>query len=172
LRKQIIVAIAVVVLAGLAIFQTSAANKEELPKVGFKAPQISLQGLDGKTYSFETLQGKPVVINFWASWCGPCKLEAPELVRLYEKYKGEVEIYAVNLTSGDDVKNARAFADDYGFQFPVLLDEEGDVADKYQIQAIPSTFFVNNKGTIIYKATGLVSAQTLESQFKQLGTNK
>lgn len=168
MRKQIMVAIVVVFLAGLAIFQTSTANKEEFPKVGFKAPHIYLQGLEGKTYSFETLEGKPVVINFWASWCGPCKLEAPELVRLYEKYKDEVEIYAVNLTSGDDVKSAKAFAEHYGFQFPVLLDVEGDVADRYQIQAIPSTFFVNGKGTIIYKATGLVSAQTLEIQFKQL----
>jgi cytochrome c biogenesis protein CcmG/thiol:disulfide interchange protein DsbE len=168
LRKQIIMGIVVVFLAGLAIFQTSSANKEELPKVGFKAPYISLQGLDGKTYSFETLEGKPVVINFWASWCGPCKLEAPELVRLYEKYKEEVEIYAVNLTSNDKVRDTKAFADHFGFEFPVLLDEKGDVADLYQIQAIPSTFFVNSKGMITYKATGLVSAQTLESQLKQL----
>lgn len=96
---------------------------EELPRIGFKAPGFELLALDGKEYGLEGVKGKPVVINFWASWCGPCRLEAPDLVELYEKYGENIEIYAVNQTFGDSEQAAKAFANEYGFKFPVLLDK-------------------------------------------------
>lgn len=168
MRKQWLILAAILFLGLLALYQTSAANKEELPKVGYKAPFISLQGLDGKTYSFESLNGKPVIINFWASWCAPCRIEAPELVELYAKYKDQLEIYAVNVTASDSIEGAQAFSQEYGFTFPVLLDEKADVARKYQIKPIPTTYFVNSEGIIVDKLIGLADPQTLENKFKQL----
>ena len=103
------------------------------PIIGAKAPDFSLKGLDGKTYTLSDLKGaKPVLVNFWASWCPPCKAEAPDLVQLYKEYGDEMEIYAVNLTSADSVEGAQQFVDEYGFEFPVLLDDKGEVGKIYQ----------------------------------------
>jgi len=192
MRKQVMVLILAVILAGVAVFQNRSGNMfdqkadtpaegatasqqvEELPKVGFKAPPFTLKALDGESYSIPHPTGKPVIVNFWASWCGPCRLEAPELVKLYDKYKGKLEIYAVNMTTQDTVEDAKAFADAFGFAFPVLLDddEKNPVSNRYRVQAIPTTFFVDKNGLIVDKVTGLVDPQTLESKFKSLAATK
>jgi cytochrome c biogenesis protein CcmG, thiol:disulfide interchange protein DsbE len=147
-----------------------ALQAEELPKVGFKAPSFSLQSLEGKTYAMPTSDNKPVVVNFWASWCGPCRLEAPELVKIYKKYQGSIEIYAVNLTSQDRPEEAKAFADSFGFTFPVLLDKnnKSQVSDLYQVQAIPTTYFIDKNGLIVDKVAGYTDPQTLENKFRNL----
>jgi cytochrome c biogenesis protein CcmG/thiol:disulfide interchange protein DsbE len=181
MRRQVIVLFMVVALIGVVIYQNysskssaQAGQVEQLPKVGFVAPSFTLQSLEGTTYSYPMTEKKPVVINFWASWCGPCKIEAPELVKLYDRYKGKLEIYAVNLTAQDRVQDDNEFADDFGFTFPVLLDEVGkkQVSDVYQVQAIPTTFFVNSNGIIVDKMTGLADTQALESKFKSLAASK
>ncbi|ETT40477.1 MULTISPECIES: TlpA family protein disulfide reductase [Paenibacillus] len=168
MKKQWWILSTIIVLAIIAIIQSTSVRTEELPKTGYQAPNFSLQALDGQTYSLQSLNGKPVVINFWASWCGPCKIEAPELVRLYDKYKARIEIYAVNVTASDSIEGAKAFAQDFGFQFPVLIDEKGEVAQKYAIRPIPTTLFVNSEGIIIEQVIGLVDPQTMESKFRRL----
>ena len=90
------------------------------------------------------------------------------MVELYEKYNTQLEIYAVNMTADDSVGDAKAFAKEFGFAFPVLLDEKGEVANRYQVQSIPTTFFVNREGIIVDKVLGLVDPQTLENKFKKL----
>lgn len=196
MRKLMIVVILAIVLAGVAVYQNSAGSRvdasidqklgnlpadaaasqkiEELPKVGFKAPHFNLIALDGGSYSIPQNAGKPVVINFWASWCGPCRLEAPELVKLYDKYKEKLEIYAINLTTQDSVENAKAFADEFGFTFPVLLDKDAkkSVDDLYRVLAIPTTFFVDKNGIIVDKVMGLTDPKALESKFKNLAAAK
>jgi cytochrome c biogenesis protein CcmG/thiol:disulfide interchange protein DsbE len=133
----------------------AAANvNEEAPQIHFKAPSFTLSSLDGQSYSVDDARGKPLIINFWASWCGPCKLEAPELVQIYEQYGDELEIYAVNLTASDRITAVKKFVEQQGFTFPILLDESGDVSDLYEVIAIPSTFFVNENGIIVDKIIG------------------
>ncbi len=148
----------------------SSAN-EELPEEGFRAPDFTLKGLDGQTYTLSKVN-KPVVVNFWASWCPPCKAEAPELVKLYDKYGDHVEIYAVNMMTQDNVKDAQGFVNEYGFQFPVPVDEEGVVAGAYRIQAIPTSFFIDSDGIIVKKVIGLVTPEELDNLFKQLAEDK
>ncbi len=151
---------------------TSAENKiEEAPQINFKRPSFTLKALDGKKYSTSDVS-KPMVINFWASWCGPCKIEAPELVKLYERYGNKVQIYAVNITSGDSIDGARNFAETYGFKFPVLLDVDDAVSNKYHIQAIPTTFFINKDGIIVDQIMGFAGEEIFEGKFQRLVENE
>ncbi|MDC3413836.1 TlpA family protein disulfide reductase [Aquibacillus sp. 3ASR75-11] len=140
------------------------------PIIGAQAPDFTLNGLDGEpTYKLSDLKGdKPVLINLWASWCPPCKAEAPDLVRLYEKYRDEMEIYAVNLTTADSVEGAQQFVNEYGIEFPVLLDEEGEVGKMYQAISIPTSYFIDRSGRVKNKMIGITSPDNLEKMFQEL----
>lgn len=144
---------------------------DEKPQVGFKAPNFSLPNLHtGEKIDLHKLK-KPVVINFWASWCAPCRDEAPDFQTLYEKYNGKVEVLAVNLTHSDQLNEVADFVDAFGLQFPILLDQKEppkSVTDKYQILSIPTTFFVNEDGVIIHQIIGYASKKDLEKYFSQL----
>ncbi|MDP5275288.1 TlpA family protein disulfide reductase [Chengkuizengella axinellae] len=138
-------------------------------EVGGEAPSFTLKTLDNSdVYKYDNKLGKPLILNFWASWCGPCKLEAPELVKLYEKYKPDIEIVAINITAEDSLKSAKKFAETYGFQFPVLMDEDAEVTDLYIVQAIPTTYFIDKDGIIVDKVLGSVEPEVLEKKLKSL----
>lgn len=162
MRKQLLLLIAVAVLVILAIMQPNGSNKEKTAQVGFQAPEFELNGFDSTSYSLAQLKGKPVLINFWASWCGPCRKEAPEFVSLYRKYKDKIEFYAVNATSDDTIEGASSFVKEYQLPFPVLLDEKGDVSQLFKVRSYPTTFFVDGKGTIVSINLGIVSPDSLE----------
>jgi thiol-disulfide isomerase/thioredoxin len=139
------------------------------PVIGMEAPEFTLSSLDGKEYALSDLKGeKPVLINFWASWCPPCKAEAPDLARLYKKYRNEMEIYAVNLTDADSVEGAAQFAKEYGFEFPVLLDRTGEVGRLYQAFSIPTSYFIDRDGNVQNKMIGITSPNQLEKMFQEL----
>ncbi|MCY9693393.1 TlpA family protein disulfide reductase [Paenibacillus alginolyticus] len=180
MKKQYIIIAIVVGLAAFALYQNSVKSKtasmpnkveEVMPNIGYKAPDFNLKALDGNTYSLKNMEGKPVIINFWASWCGPCQTEAPELAELYDKYKKDLEIYAVNLTFDDTEEDAKAFVEKYGYHFPVLVDDSPNTASLYQVHPIPTTFFVNRKGIIVDKMVGITDKNSLEDKFKNLISN-
>lgn len=141
---------------------------EAIPEPGFKAPNITLKGFDGTVHSLSDAKGKPYIINFWASWCGPCEKEAPDLVHLYEKYNGQIEIFAVNATVGDSVEGAQEFSERYGFQFPVLLDMDGVAGLAYKVVSMPTTYFVDKDGVIVERVIGVLPPEELEKKFQQL----
>lgn len=143
----------------------------EAPQINFKRPSFTLNALDEKKYSTSDLS-KPIVINFWASWCGPCKIEAPKLVKLHEKYGNKVQIFAVNITAGDSIEDVQNFAKTYGFTFPVLLDVDDIVSKKYHIQAIPTTYFINREGIIVDKIVGFAGEKIFEEKFQRLAESK
>ncbi|MEW9667400.1 TlpA family protein disulfide reductase [Ammoniphilus sp. 3BR4] len=171
-RNAIVLAI-IILFASLALYgnlnksETDNANKERRPEAGFAAPLFELEGLDGKTYALGELD-KPLILNFWASWCGPCRKEAPILTGLYEKYQDDIEIWAVNVAVNDKLENARSFAEHYQFTFPVPLDSSGSVINQYQVIAIPNTFFLDRHQNIVKVATGLHSQEEIEEIVKQL----
>lgn len=119
------------------------------PQTGAPAPAFSLKGLDGKAYEVGGKREKLLLLNFWASWCGPCEEEAPLLVKLYEKHQDSLDLYAVNVTAEDSRANAESFANAFAFPFPVLLDEQGQIAAKYRIFGIPTSFLINRDGDIV-----------------------
>lgn len=136
----------------------------EKPEISYTAPTFTLTGMDGKIYDLKELRGKPVVLNFWASWCGPCKDEAPSFVKLNKQYGDQLQILAVNLTATDTVQSAREFAQAYGFTFPVLFDSDGQVAANYEIRPIPSTIFVDSKGIITDGVLGALNWDDLKER--------
>lgn len=167
-------------LIGIAIYSGIHTNKsestgkseettlKEYPEIGFLAPSFSLKGLDGQIHELKQYRGKPIVLNFWASWCGPCIEEAPNFVKLYSKYGQDVQIVAINLTSSDNIKSVKEFVKENGFVFPVLLDQDGTTAKSYNIRPIPTTFFIDSKGEIVDGVYGGLTWPDLESRTKQL----
>lgn len=109
--------------------------------------------------------GKPVILNFWASWCGPCKSEMPEFETAYQEYGEEIQFMMVNLTDGsrETVESASEYIDGQGYTFPVFFDTEADAAITYGATSIPVTYFVNAEGRLAAYGRGMLSAETLQT---------
>ena len=127
--------------------------------IGKQAPDFQLNNLDGQSTSLSSLQGKPVLINFWATWCSPCRIEMPYIQQIYDEWsdKGLV-ILAINI--GESSSEVSEFMKSYNLSFPVLLDTKGDVAEKYNIRGIPTTFFIDKDGIIQEKKIGAFQNKT------------
>lgn len=169
--KRFITLVIILVLAGIAIYnnlQTKSGPPDQLPKVGFTAPHFSVKGMDQFTYKVEGKREKPLLLNFWASWCGPCRQEAPDLRKLYEKYKDRVDFYAVNLTINDQPAEAAAFVKEFKLPFPILMDETGEVAQKYEIVSIPTTYLIDKEGIVRQKVIGMINPASIEQFLNEL----
>lgn len=119
------------------------------PREGFAAPDFQLELLRGGKVRLADLRGKVVVINLWASWCPPCRAEMPALARAYaENRERGIEILAVNMTYQDNAQAAAAFVQEYGLDFKIPMDMQGEVGRLYQLRALPTTFFVDREGII------------------------
>ena len=132
---------------------------------GAMAPDFTLSTLSGETVKLSDYRGQTVVLNFWASWCAPCKKEMPEMQNYYESLPDEsgVEILAVNLTDRDDgLDKISEFVKEYGVTFPVLLDEEGTVRKTYGVLAIPTTFLIGEDGRLQSQIRGPLSGEMLQ----------
>lgn len=116
---------------------------------GKMAPDFELKSLSGETLWLSDLRGKKVILNFWASWCSPCKKEMPEMQDFYEKHSNEVEIVAVNLTGSEvSVDTVKKYIDKYNYTYPILLDKELKVQEKYNVTIIPTTYFIGSDGKV------------------------
>jgi thiol-disulfide isomerase/thioredoxin len=119
------------------------------PQKGFLAPDFQLETFDHETYRLSDLRGKPVLINFWASWCPPCRSEMPAIQKVYDEYRDQgFEVLAVNSTHQDNLGDAITFAQIRRLTFPILLDRNGSVGNLYEIRSLPTTFFVDSEGII------------------------
>lgn len=121
------------------------------------APDFSLKTLDGKEAKLSDYRGQKVILNFWATWCPPCKAEIPHMEKYYKNHakKDHVEILAVNLTKSDKDENyIKDFIKSYDMTYPVLLDTEGEQQKQYEIVTIPTTFIIDTKGVIQKKIVG------------------
>ncbi|WP_174616273.1 peroxiredoxin family protein [Virgibacillus ihumii] len=124
--------------------------------VGQIAPDFKLRTLEGKTVRLSDYRGERVIVNFWATWCPPCRAEIPDFQKLYEKK--DVEILAVNLTSTEKSKEGvRKFVKEFGMTFPVLMDVNSDVAETYQVRAYPTSYMIDSSGHIQFKALGAMN---------------
>ena len=121
--------------------------------MNFSAPDIVLKAVTGESYDLRALQGKVVLINFWATWCGPCRAEMPAIEQVYQAKRAQgLEVLAVD--QQEDDASVRSFGQQLGLTFPLLLDSDGSTARRYHVGALPTTFFVDRKGVIRDMAIG------------------
>lgn len=119
------------------------------PRKGFPAPDFTLDTLDGSQMTLSDLRGQVVMINLWTSWCPPCRAEMPAIDNIYQANKEQgLEVLAVNSTFQDSEAAASAFAQELSLSFPILLDRDGAVSRRYQLRALPTTYFIDRKGII------------------------
>lgn len=157
----------VVGVAALLRHGSGSGNEATAPIIGAHAPDFTTETLDGKTVNLKSLRGKPVVLNFWATWCPPCRAEMPMLQQAYDSHKGQYTMLAVN--DGEPTNQVQAFIQEKGFTFTVLLDPGQRIVRKYQIQGFPTTFFIDSQGVIRYMHVGMLTPSTLASGLKSIG---
>ncbi len=141
---------------------TSTAGEIPAPRQGFLAPDFALQTLEGKTITLSDLRGQAVLVNLWATWCPPCRAEMPAMQKMYEEYKDQgFVVLALNMTYQDTPSAVFPFAQEYGLTFPILLETNGQVAAKYELRSLPSSFFIDRDGIIQEVVIGGPMAEAL-----------
>jgi thiol-disulfide isomerase/thioredoxin len=127
-------------------------------------PDFTVLDRDGNPVKLSDLRGKPVILNFWASWCGPCQSEMPDFQKAYETYGDDVHFMIVNVTDGsrETVETARAYVDGQGYTFPIYFDTTLEAAILYGASAIPLSVFMDAEGRYVAHASGALSAATLQ----------
>ncbi|WP_075618200.1 peroxiredoxin family protein [Paenisporosarcina indica] len=146
----------------LGVDMTRVAAKEGLNK-GDVPPDFELTTLEGETVKLSDYKGKKVVLNFWATWCHPCRAEMPHMQNYYEDFAEEenVEMLAVNLTNRDSESKVVDFVKDYGLTFPIPMDEDGKIGEMFEVITIPSSYIIDSSGNIQNKIQGPMDDQML-----------
>lgn len=127
-----------------------------------KAPNFALKDLNGQEVTLTQFSGQPVILNFWASWCAPCRLEMPIIEATYQKYKDKgLVVLAIN--SGESAEVARAFVDETELTFPVLLDQNMEVTNLiYRLRGLPVSIFIDREGNIAARHVGTLNERLME----------
>lgn len=158
-------------LLGLLIFlggnqPLTAQRERQIPQSGQKFPDFSLESLDGEKIAFSELVGKPIVVNFWATWCDPCKEEMPLFEAIYRENSGIV-VLGVNYNEPANI--IRRFVEERGITFPVLLDADGKIAERFQVFGFPTTYFIDRDGILRGTHVGQLDEQILLSYLEKIG---
>ncbi|PYQ60953.1 MAG: thiol:disulfide interchange protein [Acidobacteria bacterium] len=135
------------------------------PLVGKPAPPFALTSLGGQRFDIRQLRGKPVIVNFWATWCVPCYQEHPVLVENARTIGGDVQFLGVVFNDSEDKINA--FLRERGSAYPTLLDQQGKTAIEYGVGGVPETFFINRRGVIVAKFVGPMTTEILQSNLSK-----
>lgn len=126
-----------------------------------KAPDFTVIDVDGKEVNLSDYFGKPIVLNFWASWCPPCKAEMPHF-ETASLENPDIQFLMVNATSGDTLSSAKGFIEEGGYTFTVLFDTSGEAAVTYNVMSLPTTYFIDKSGNLVTYSVGMLDAESLE----------
>ena len=142
---------------------TAGSSEEESVPEPQPAPDFTMVDAAGNSVKLSDHFGKPIVLNFWASWCGPCKSEMPDFEEVYQAQGDDIQFLMVNVTGGrETLESAKAFIEESGYTFPVFFDTEAEGAMTYGTYSIPMTFFINSDGNLVAYVQGMTSADVLE----------
>jgi cytochrome c biogenesis protein CcmG, thiol:disulfide interchange protein DsbE len=140
-----------------------AAAQDRPPIIDNPAPTLALTELGGGTIDLATLRGRPVIVNFWATWCGPCRDEMPLLAARWRAHQSAgLEVLAVNSTDQERGKDVRRFVERLALPFPILLDERGRMRERYALTTLPTTVFVDSAGVVRAVHAGALSPEQLD----------
>ena len=163
--RTFIVQVVVVTMVAIMIQQTL----PEQTKVSTEQRDFTLETFDGQTVSLSDYKGKVIVLNFFATWCPPCKAEMPHLQAFHEQAPDDVVLLGVNLTKRDDgLQVLEQFLHDYEVTYPILLDKQDEVGDLYEVLSIPTTYILDQQGHLVERIVGPVDAAGLEKIFKNI----
>ncbi|MFN8481752.1 MAG: redoxin domain-containing protein [Anaerolineae bacterium] len=139
-------------------------------RVGEIPPDFTLKDLDGKTWTVSELKGKPVVLNFWATWCAPCKFEMPALQSIYQKYKDKgLVVLAVDIKTDNGEAAVRKYQQETGMTFPIVMDTTGETENNYRVRAYPTSFFIGKDGKLReIKRGAFMSADQIEASVSKI----
>jgi len=131
--------------------------------LGSPAPDFTLKTLAGGTANLSDYTGRPVFLNFWASWCTPCRGEMPDIVAAYNAHHGAgLEVLAINLTDQERMKDVREFVEAFQMPFPVLLDQKGKVRKRYVLRGVPTSVFIDAQGVVRLVNPGPIAGETIQ----------
>ncbi|WP_068775705.1 TlpA disulfide reductase family protein [Paenibacillus sp. FJAT-26967] len=160
MKKEKIICIILLLIIILTIFNFE--KKQTIRSVGGeKIPDLSLHSLEGQEKKIVLGTGEPAIINFWASWCQPCKEESLILNRLFFNHRDKINIYAINLTKQDDLTNIKKFVIQNQIMYPVYLDKEGLNQEGFDVRNFPTTFLIDQKGYISKIYVGVFGEKTI-----------
>jgi peroxiredoxin len=137
------------------------------PIVGSPAPDFELELLDGQYTTLSNYRGQPVLLNFWATWCGPCEVEMPFFQSQYEQHGSNFSILAIN--NAEQAHRVQQFVDRHALTFPVLLDHDASVQKLYQVRGYPTSLLVDAEGIIRVYHVGVMSEKQLSKYLQELG---
>ena len=138
----------------------------DIPQVGQPAPDFEYTMPDGSTHTLGQLRGKKVLVNFWATWCGPCRSEMPDLQKALGEVGDSVVVLGVN--KAQELKEIAPFADELRISFPLIANQAGDIAGRYGAQNLPTSYFINSDGTIGLRKTGVMNYTFIKAHLDQL----
>jgi thiol-disulfide isomerase/thioredoxin len=129
------------------------------------APTLTLKTLEGEEITLEKWRGKGIILNFWATWCYPCRIEMPDLAAVHEANE---DIIVVGVNYFEDAEKARAFREEYNLPFPIILDEKGWLIGEMNVKALPTTYFINPEGQLIGSHIGPLNEEALMEMVERL----
>ncbi len=141
-------------------------------KEGDKAPNFSLKSVDGKTVKLSDYKGKIVIIDFWATWCPPCRRGVPDLISIQKEFKKDVVVIGISLDREKTIKDVPGFIKDYGINYPVVYGDDKVTIDYGGIRSIPTSFVIDRKGNVVDSHIGLVPKEVFTDKVKELLNKK
>lgn len=179
--KKTVLGVIIAAMVGWALYDLTFSGKESAEgesaeesaaeglMIGDVAPDFELVTMDGETVRLSDYRGERVFVNFWATWCPPCRAEMPDMQKLYEEQETPVEILAVNLTDTEvSEEDVEGFIADFGLTFPILMDTNSEVADKYRVQAYPTSYMIDTEGRISFVAPGAMNQDIMSREVKKM----
>jgi peroxiredoxin len=144
------------------IERLKSAGSGPAPRIGSEAPDFTLKDIDGKEVKLSALRGRPVMLNFWATWCPPCRSEIPTIAELYKSTHKDGAYEILGVATQSDNSTIKAFAQEFGMTFPIAPDVESRITSLYHVLPIPTSFFIDKDGIIRDTHVGIVDKETME----------